>query len=174
MEACLLLNWLPTRMCVFCINMCQSRWENRTILKYADASAIFSQLQDNQTSHRVVKWWEESHLQLNVSKTKDLKIDRKHAHTQEVIKHQTVECVQTYKYLGTIIDSKLNFEANCEAVCRNWHQRLFCLRKLCYFHTDKTMMTLFYPAFIESIWPFSIVSWFGNLSLKSRNSESNW
>lgn len=29
----------------------------------------------------------------------------------------TLEDMQSYKYLGTVIDSKLNFEANCEAVC---------------------------------------------------------
>ena len=39
-----------------------------------------------------------------------------------------------------------------------------------YFHIDKTMLTLFYCTFIKSILYFSLVSWFGNLSLKNRNS----
>jgi len=34
------------------------------------------------------------------------------------IKGETVECVQSYKHLGTIIESKLSFEANCEMVCK--------------------------------------------------------
>lgn len=159
-------------------NMCQSRCENRSIIKYADDSVIVSQLQENESSHGsviddFVKWCEESYLQLNISKTKDMIIDfRRHAHTHQVttIKGQAVECVQSYKYLGTIIDSKLNFEENCEAVCKKGHQRLFCLRKLSYFHIDKTMMILFYRAFIESILSFCLVSWFGNVSLKNRNS----
>jgi len=35
-------------------NMCQSRWENRTILKYADDSVIVSRLQDKETIHSPV------------------------------------------------------------------------------------------------------------------------
>ena len=86
---------------------------------------------------------------------------RRHAHTHEVtsIKGLTVECVESYKYLGTIIDSKLNFEPNCEAVCKKGHQHLFCLRKLSYCHIDKTMLTLFYRAFIESIFFFGVMVW---------------
>ncbi len=58
---------------------------------------------------------------------------------------------QSYKYLGTIIDSKLSFEANREAVCRKGHQRLFFLRKLCTFHIDKTLLIMFYHSYIESV-----------------------
>ncbi len=161
-------------------NMCQSKWENRTILKYADDTFIASELQGNKTSHGpiiddFIKWCEESYLQLNLSKTKDMIIDfRKQAHPHEVtsIISQKIESVQSYKYLGTIIDSKLNFEVNCEAVCKKGHKRLFCLRKLAHFHIDRTMMILFYRAFIESLLTFSLVSWFGNLSVKNKNSLS--
>ena len=40
-----------------------------------------------------------------------------------IIKGQTVECAKNYKYLGIIIDNKLNFEANCEAVPKKGNQR---------------------------------------------------
>ncbi len=69
--------------------MCQSRCENRTILKYASDPVIVSRLQDNETSHGpvindLVKWCEESCLQLNKSKTKEMIADFKtHAHTHE-------------------------------------------------------------------------------------------
>lgn len=66
---------------------------------------------------------------MNISKTKDMIIDfrKNRASNQEatVLKGQIVECVDTYKYLGTVIDNKLNFEANCEAVCKKGRQRLF-------------------------------------------------
>ncbi len=81
-----------------------------------------------------------------------------------------MDCVDSYRYLGTIIESQLTFEKNCENVCKKGHQRLFCLRKLSRFHIDKTMMILFYRAFIESVMSFSLVSWFGSLSLKNKNS----
>lgn len=71
-----------------------------------------------------VKWCEESYLQLNLSKTKYMIIDfRKHEVTS--IESQQIESVQSYKYLGTIIDSKLDFLANCEAVCKKVHDILF-------------------------------------------------
>ncbi len=156
-------------------NMCQSNWENCTILKYADDTVIVSLLQNGETGHGpaisdFVKWCEMSYLHL---KTKDMIIDfRKNVpmHKVTYIKGQTVDSVQSYKYLGTIIDSKLSFEANCEAVCRKGHQQLFFLRKLCKFHIDKTLLIMFYHAYIESVLSFCLVSWYGNLSLKSRNS----
>lgn len=159
-------------------NMCQSNWENRVILKYADDTVIVSLLKNGETGHGpvitdFVEWCEESQLHLNVLKTKDMVIDfRRNVNTHEVttIKGQAVECVQSYKYLGTIIDSKLSFEGNCEAVCKKGHQRMFFLRKLCKFHIDKTLLILFYRAYIESVLSFTLVSWYGNLSVKNRNS----
>lgn len=43
---------------------------------------------------------------------------RRYAHTHifTSFKSQIVDLVQSWKYLETIIESKLNFEANCEAV----------------------------------------------------------
>ncbi len=89
---------------------------------------------------------------------------RRHAHTKS---HPFR--VRQWNVRNLTIDSKLNFEANCEAVSKKGHQCLFCLRKRSYFHIDKTMMTLFYHAFMESILSFSLVSRFGNQSLKNRN-----
>lgn len=159
--------------------MCQSNWENCTILKYADDTVIVSiMLQNGETGHGpaisdFVEWCEEFHLHLNVLKTKDMIIDfRRNVHMHKVtyIKDQIVESVQSYKYLGTIIDSKLSFGANCEAVCRKGHKRLFFLRKLCKFHIDKTLLIMFYNVYIKSVLSFCLVSWYGNLSLKYRNS----
>ncbi len=69
-----------------------------------------------------------------------------------------------------ITDCKLNFKENCAAMCEKGHQWLYHLRKLLYFRADKTTMTLFCRAFTESILSFSLVSWFGSLSVKNRNS----
>ena len=154
---------------LFILYMCQSKYENKTIIKYADDSVIVSLLQKNLTSHGpiiedFVKWCEESHLQLNISQTKYMIIDfRKHASPADVttIKTQPVQYVDLYKYLGTIIDFKLNFEENCIAVCKKGHQRLHSLRKLFFFHVDKTIMTLFYHAFIK-LYPFL---WFHGLEV---------
>ena len=44
------------------------------------------------------------------------------------------------------------------------------MRKLSRFHINKSIVTLFYNAFIESVLLFTLAAWFGNLSLKNKNS----
>lgn len=86
-----------------------------------------------------------------------------------VINGQAVEVVQQYKYLGTIIDDKLTFEPNTDAVCAKAHQRMYFYRKLRSFNVDPTFMRMFYSCFIESVLTFSFIVWFGSLTLKNRN-----
>ena len=67
--------------------MCQSRYDNRFIIKYADDSVIVSLLQENESSHGpviddFVDWCEESYLQLNTLKTKDMVIDFRRKNTR--------------------------------------------------------------------------------------------
>jgi len=61
---------------------------------------------------------------MNISKTKDVNF-RKPSRAKEltIIKGQTVDCVENYKYLGTIIANKQNLEVNCEAVYKKGIQR---------------------------------------------------
>lgn len=159
-------------------NMGQSTFKNNLILKYADDSVIVSLLQGSEHNHgpvvdSFVKWGEDSYLHINITKTKDMAIDfRKNAKIPKpvTIKGHVIEQVQFYKYLGTTIDSALNFKENCKAVSRKGHHRLFCLRKLSQLSIDRTMMRLFYHAFMESVLAFSLVSWFGNLPLREKNS----
>ncbi len=163
---------------ISCTQTCQSKHENKTIMKFAD-SVIVSLLHDHESSHgpviEFVTWYDESFLELNIPKTKDVIIDfRTQAPIYEtvIIKDQAADCVESSKYLGTVIDSELTFGKSCEVVCKKAHQHLFCLRHLSHFHTDKTTMTLFYCTFIESILSFSLVSRLGNLSLKNKNSPN--
>ena len=150
---------LGGRLYILYTNICQRRWDNRTIIKYADDSLIVILLKVTETGHGqvindFVEWCEAYAFQLNITKTKYMLIDfRKEKRTQEntLIKGQTVHCVKSCKYLGTIIDSKPTFESNSEAVCKKGHQHLFCIRKLSRVHIDKSIMTLFYHAFIESV-----------------------
>lgn len=98
-------------------NMCQSQHENRTFIKFADDTVIVSLLNNSETSHgpvinEFVTWCDESFLELNTSKTKELIIDLRRRDgnpTKTLIKGETVECVDSYRYLGTVIDSKLTF-----------------------------------------------------------------
>ena len=48
-----------------------------------------------------------------------------------------VEIVTNCKYLGTIIDNKLDWSPNTDAYCKNVNQRMYLLRKLEKFQVDK-------------------------------------
>lgn len=55
------------------------------------------------------------------------------------IKGADIELVDSYKYLGVILDNKLCFESHVVLML----QRLFFLRKMCSFNIFSEMMTLF-------------------------------
>ena len=59
--------------------------------------------------------------------------------------------MSSYKYLGTVIDNAFKFDVNCDMLCKKGQQRLFCLRKLAKFQVDRSLMKMFYCAFIESV-----------------------
>lgn len=76
-----------------------------------------------------VKWCEDSHLQLNITKTKVVATDfRKNVKSPEPVRiqGQVIEQVQSYIYLGTIIDCP-NLKENSKAVSRKGQQQMFCL-----------------------------------------------
>ena len=125
-------------------------------LKFANDSVIVSLLNNEEVSHGpvindFVAWCDNVFLQLNITKTKDMLIDFRSeppVPLATAIKGQSVEMVSYYKYLGTVIDNHLKFDANTEMLCKKGQQRLFCLRKLAKFQVDKSLMSLFYRSYI--------------------------
>ena len=72
-------------------------------------------------------------LDLNVKKTKQMLTDFRKAPT--VITDlfsdgMKVERESGYKYLGTVLDNKLNFNKNTDFVHKRCQPRLFCFQKL--------------------------------------------
>ena len=76
----------------------------------------------------------------------------------------TVEIVNEYKYLGTIIDNQLNWSSNIRQLYSKCQQRLYFLRKLNEFHIDHTIMHMFYTSVIQSTFSFCILVYYGNAS----------
>ena len=156
----------------------RSKHDNRFIVKYADDSVIVSLLSDRENEHGQITsdfltCCKDAFLELNIAKTKELCIDfrRDPQVTREtVIDNQAVEIVSSYKYLGTVIDNKLKFTENTDMLHKKGQQRLFCLRKLARFNVDRSLMKMFYSSYIHSVISFSIICWFGNLSIKDKNS----
>jgi len=158
-------------------NDCRSHHTDRHFMKFADDTVLVSLLQDEEVDHGpvttdFVEWCGSHFLKLNVQKTKDMVIDfRKTPHTAypTIIKGTAVEMVDSYKYLGTIIDKNLTHDLNTSTICKKGLQRLYFLRRLKSFNVDKTLMVLFYRSFIESVLTFCLISFYGNLSIKNKN-----
>ena len=72
-------------------------------------------------TENVVNWCDKNYLYLNVSKTKKMCIYfRKNQRCPKpvYIKGEAVERVDTYKYLGVVFDSKLNWKENINSVLK--------------------------------------------------------
>ena len=145
-------------------------------IKYSDDTA----LQDLSNSdsvyfeevYKFVDWCKNNYLNLNVKKTKELIIDFRRvpaAIADLVIDGERVERVSEYKYLGTTIDSKLNFDANTKSIQKKCNSRVYCLQKLRSLNVNSTVLKNFYRCFIESVLTFGFLCWFEGLSVKNKN-----
>lgn len=117
-------------------------------------------------------WCKASCLLLNTKKTKELIIDfstGSHTHQNMAINGEDIEVVMNYKYLGTMIDNKLTWTCNTDAIYKKGMQRLYFMRKLRQFRVDRDMMRLFYHSFVESILCFCSVAWYFSLSVVNKN-----
>ena len=146
------------------------------LIKYSDDSAILDLSNSPSTYLSVVEnfsnWCKNNFLELNVKKTKELVVDfRKSDDTipDLIIEGEKVERVDSYKYLGTVIDKDLNFNANTSAIYKKCQSRLFCLQKLRSLQVNQTILSSFYRCFIESILTFGFLAWFGGLNVSNRN-----
>jgi len=160
---------------ILCTDDCRSWHDNRFIVQFADDSAIVSLLGAGECDHGpvvedCVHCCNDAFLQINVLKTKDMLIDFSRNQTdlkRTAIKEQEVDVVGSYKYLGCVIDKKLNFNVNVEMICKRGQQRLYCLQRLSKFKVDRSLMILFYKSYIESVLTFSVLCWYGSLGVKS-------
>ena len=76
--------------------------------------------------------------------------------------------VDQYKYLGSVIDNKLDWSANCQALLGRGHKRLYFLRKLNSFGVGPRLLELFYRATVESVLTFNSLCFFGSITERDR------
>ena len=95
--------------------------------KYADDTVLTGMiLNDNfinytQEVMSFVDWCDSNHLVLNVTKIKEMVIDfRKQTKVPDliVIKEKDVERVETFKYLGIVLDNKLTWKQNTDSIVK--------------------------------------------------------
>ncbi len=158
-------------------NDCFSTSNDVFTIKFADDAVLSALLSTSELSYRqeianFTEWCQNNYLVLNTKKTKEMIIDfrkKKTTFSPIVINGEEIEIVDEYKYLGTIIDSKLSFTDNTDYIYKKGQQRLYFLRQLNKFYIDKKIMTIFYQTFIQSILVFNFVCWYGSLSVRNKN-----
>ena len=152
---------------------CRTKESCSLQIKFADDTSLTGLICDSdETRYReavaeLVDWCDSNYLQLNVTKTEEMIFDfRKNTSDIQplVIKQEEVRTVHTYKYLGTVIDDKLEWTPNIDASCKKANQRLFFLRKLRQFKINSTILNLFYEAVIQSTLLYNHLCFFSSLS----------
>ncbi len=127
--------------------------------KYSDDSAIVGCISGGvETEYRTtvdnfVTWCERNHLQLNVTKAKELVVDlrmTKSPMTPVSIHRVSVDMLEDYKYLGVHMNIKLDWTQNSEAVYKKGQTRLYFLRRLKSFNICRTMLKMFYESVVAS------------------------
>ncbi|KAI4894740.1 hypothetical protein NFI96_006104 [Prochilodus magdalenae] len=107
--------------------------------KFSDDSAVVGCISRGDedeyraTVNDFVAWCKLNHLQLNVTKTKELVVDLRRDKAQVTpisIKGVSVDTVEDYKYLGVHIDNKLDWAKNTDALYKKDQSRLYFLRRL--------------------------------------------
>ena len=69
--------------------------------------------------------------------------------TQPVdIKGSAVARVETYKYLGIVLNNKLSWGDHVDLIVKKLNSRMYCLRKLNSFHITPEILNVFYTSTI--------------------------
>ncbi len=149
--------------------------DNLTLRKYTDDMALVGRVKDIQSLDTYLKfvnyitiWTEESFLQLNISKTKEMCCGANSVQAfcePLLVNGEEVEQVGSFKYLGTEIDSQFSFDKHSD----NVFKKGLSTWKLRSFNIEKDILMVVYKSLIESVLTFNIVSWFNSLSVKSKN-----
>ena len=108
-----------------------------------------------------------NYLELNVSKTKEMVINfRQTSPAPQLvdIKGSSVARVDTYKWLGIVLNNKLSRGDHVDCIVQKMNSRMYCLRKLNSFHITSEILNVFYTATIVSVCRYCLVCWGGNVS----------
>lgn len=148
------------------------------IIKFADDSAMIGLIANDddtvyqQQLDRFVSYCDANYLELNVSKTKEMVIDFRTSKSRTpgpvVLKGGNVERVSSYKYLGIMIDDKLNWHIHVDHMVKKLNSRMYCFRKLKFFHVNPRILALFYDSVVASVWRYCLVGWGGNITIGDR------
>lgn len=150
-------------------NDMRSKDDNSEVIKYADDTIVLglikNQLEDHyfNTIKYVLNYCNDSYLDLNVAKTKEMIIDFRKNQSEKkkvVIKGTEVASCSEYKYLGCIIQEDLKWERHTEEQTKKCNKRMYLLRILNNINMDGRILALYYNSMISSVLTYVICSWY--------------
>ena len=108
---------------------CRSTDESCPLAKFADDTELVSKISNDEDAlyhkqtENSVNWCDKNYFYPNVSKTKEMCIDfRKNQRYAKPVhikkKKEAVDMIETYRYLGVVLDSKLNWKENINLVLK--------------------------------------------------------
>ena len=152
---------------------------NFHLIKYADDTVFIELLSKNDVSqmdiaaHDLAGWCHDNDLFLNVSKTKELllcNLRDNPVHNSLIIDGNNVEQVDSFKYLGTVIDKRLGFQEHSIEIIKKARKRLYIMKKLYARRVSGPLRVHCYTTFIECIFLYHLSTVFGHLLGMSRKS----
>ena len=84
-----------------------------------------------------------------------------------------VDRVANFTYLGTILDSKMNFKLNVEHIVKKARKRIFIMKQLSFLKIAKPIRMRCYVTFIECCFMYHLSTIHGHVSKTSKKSINN-
>ena len=147
----------PLIFCLYVNDICnlQIHPETRVSL-YADDTALFNQANDRGVCENnlqndfnyVVRWLECNGMCLNATKTKTILFGSKGKIKNDTIsvkyKNDSLESVDSIKYLGVMIDKHLTWSLHVQNVIKKVSKTIACIRRVQHFMSKKNLIMLYY------------------------------
>ena len=143
--------------------------EDCKIIKYADDTVVLGLIQNQNEDHYfktikyVLQWCKDNHLDLNVTKTKEMIHDFRKSQTDKekvTINGTEVTSCSEYKYLGCFIQADLKWTTHIDEQVKKCNKRQFLLRILNNVNVDGKILALYYNSMIINVLTYVICSWY--------------
>lgn len=108
-----------------------------------------------------------NHLQLNISKTKEIVVEFRRRKSIP----SNVDILRSYKYLGVMLDKKLDETTNTEAVYRRGMSRLYFLQRLKSFGVCKKMLHILHQSVVVRTIFYAVVCWGADIKTKKKDAN---
>ena len=160
-------------------NDCRSVDSSTQFVRFSDDTAMLALLNDFASYQsylsslvRFSSWCSNNFLHLNVFKTKEMCIDFRRNRTvisPIVINGEPVEQVDSFKYLGVILDEKIVIYRACYSRAKEVSAATARSSKLRAFYVDPLLLLRLYRSIIEPLLTYCSICYYPALSVKNCN-----